>query len=840
MDKLNLKRFAVGNIFLASVSKILLSLIILVIFIFVSGEPAYADCCCDNGGYRIGEYCYGITCSSPHYTCICACPPGDDGSTIIPPATVGGKVIAEGETGGTSNLAGPNGNSPEPNMPIKAYCVAPTYFSCSSAAWDGNCEIYATCAGDYTAPICSWGTTTYGIPGTSSLSVSLDGTSSPNWISKVSINPNGSYCSGSVCVDRACIEGHYGPYFNFPNAIPYNTQHTFTVNPPAGYVCKSMVLSGATSVTVNNNCTLTATLNSGSHDLTVTIMKPPTGVVYGSIKNITTNINIKDATNTVCSGEAQGGFSVSANGDAGAGLTSCFTSSTPTKPYFTKTLNAGSTYTITANLPVGWRAIDWEVYECSETPTVDYCTATSSRFGTGATITGVPINQDKQTLVNFRVERIPPQCSINSTSSQIVVGETGVFSVTATTSQIVNPISVEIGKSASLSLGSALQSKNCGANTNCNLIYNLITDTVNYPIGTILNMYCRGWNDSLRECRPFDPLYEVWHDVDCNSPLSPYSVNRNTCTGSTSDCMTVTITSPGPWYQTKGGDVHAEGGISSYIPTAITSAYRLFNLDLPDIAPKYPGLISYTGSYDFSSDNGDPDLPGTLRSNSKKWLADSSFLPAFSSSGDSIYDYYLRKLGNPATEALFDCNTKKSFNTGGTVIIRLPSQCLISGNNTWEVSGNTKVIILVDGDLVISTNTNQQATKVNYGSFLAFIVKGTTDGGIYIDLGVGNKSIGYTNIDPVSNAFVQGVFMTDKKIYTGKDLNGMGSGFRFIGSGIFYAKDGFDLQRNLKEDCTIACNANTPAELFLYRPDLVVNSPSVMWPSETDWQEVAP
>jgi len=63
-----------------------------VIFLFVfwllsiSRGSAFADCCCDSGGYRVGDICVGITCGcgacgqsccaeGSHYQCVCACPP---------------------------------------------------------------------------------------------------------------------------------------------------------------------------------------------------------------------------------------------------------------------------------------------------------------------------------------------------------------------------------------------------------------------------------------------------------------------------------------------------------------------------------------------------------------------------------------------------------------------------------------------------------------------------------------------------------------------------------------------------------------------------------------------
>lgn len=844
MDKLNLKSFAVGNIFLASVSKILLSLIILVIFIFVTGKPAYADCCCDNGGYRIGTYCYGITCSSPHFTCICACPPGDDGSTIIPPATVGGKVIAEGETGGTSNLAGPNGNSPEPGIPLKAYCEAPTFFSCSSAAADGNCEIYATCVGDYIAPVCSWGTTTYGIPGTSSLSISMDGTSSPNWISKVSINQNNSYCRGSVCVDHACIEGHYGPNFNFPNAIPNNTQHTFTVTPPAGYVCKSMVLSGATSVTVNNSCSLTATLNSGSHDLTITIIRSPQGTILGRVVNQANNDSLKSS--AVCTtGTVVTGLAV----DFGGGITASVDQCNP-GPYYTKSLNSGINYNVSVVIPAGWEAVRWVcgsvvggVSGGTSCPNSEG-TGTVSASGDGGVVYDVPLKKDEEAHILFYIQPIAPKCTISGSTS-IVVGETGTFTTSETVGGIIPNVQMKRVLSTCLATNACISSATLLASSDCDMVgcpssvsYSWITteaDMTPSDGSQPWYFYCQGYNGAInltsRQCRPFNPYAYPW-DLDCVSGL--LATHKNVCDpNSGSDCIEVNVTEPPPWYQVWGGDVHARGDITSYLPVAMATddpTHNYFNLNAGTLLTGFPGLISFDSTYlyDFASGAGDP---GTAKSSTKKWLAKSNFLFSSSSTEDSVYDYYLKKLGNPPA-GTFDCSGSHNFkNLSDVQIIRPPASaegCSIDAN--WNVTEGSKVIVLVDTALnILDQNTR---ITVDGESFLAFIA----NNGINIDKKLGVKQEGYTE-----TPYVQGVYLTDGQINTGFDSTDM-SGRRFIGAGMFYAGGGFVLARDLKDSPSegTARNWNTPAELFIYRPDLATNSPSVMWSSETDWQEVAP
>ena len=297
--------------------------------------------------------------------------------------------------------------------------------------------------------------------------------------------------------------------------------------------------------------------------------------------------------------------------------------------------------------------------------------------------------------------------------------------------------------------------------------------------------------------------------------------NSNTC----QDDTPVTVTSPGSWFQTWSGDVHAQNQIRSYIPSTILTN-RYFNLNLGSDYSGPPGLISYGTDYDFWIDSLDQ---GTDRSSSKKWLANSSLSLAKTS-----YDDFYKKLGLPTTDN-FSCDSGcPTPPSGQTTIYYSADNVSIDGNNQWDIPANTKVIVLANGDLNISLNQGKRIT-VPVGSFLAFIVKGN----ILIYGKVGDKTTGpFTG----TSAHLQGIYITDGSVdtYYDKPSAGAGSGFRLVAGGLFSAKGGFNLKRDLKDDCTGICNANTPAELFIFRPDLVINAPYELWSSKIDWQEVVP
>jgi hypothetical protein len=280
----------------------------------------------------------------------------------------------------------------------------------------------------------------------------------------------------------------------------------------------------------------------------------------------------------------------------------------------------------------------------------------------------------------------------------------------------------------------------------------------------------------------------------------------------TSDCdetTSITVTPPGPWFQTKGGDVHAQGEFSSQIPGILPEVDRLFSLALDS----YPGVVSYlTGDADFGQ--------GTT-----SWLANSPFI-----TGKSGYTYFYHKLDSPAVDN-FSCEPAcPAPPSGVTTIYYSADNVTIAANNPWAIPANTKVVVLVNGDLTITLNQNKRVT-VPVGSFLAFIVKRN----INLDGNVGVKQAG--NITPI----LQGMYSADGVFNTyASDLQGMGNGFRFVGAGLVYAKGGFNLGRDLKDDCTGICNATTPSELFIFRPDLVINTPKELWYSKISWVEVAP
>ncbi len=273
------------------------------------------------------------------------------------------------------------------------------------------------------------------------------------------------------------------------------------------------------------------------------------------------------------------------------------------------------------------------------------------------------------------------------------------------------------------------------------------------------------------------------------------------------------------WFQTKEGDVHAQGG-------TISSKIFPDNTYFSDVdVGGYPGLVSYV-----SDDLPDFGRQGALPSE-KGWLAKDGLSSRYS------YSYFYRTLGSPETEVLggeklsdyiSDHRDQEIFYFDEKITI----------NEEWgseEFPAGRKAIILINNDLEIN-----KEIKVPVGRFFAFIVKGN----INISGQIGDKSSASLTGE---TAHLQGVYLADGIINTYYDKGlGDGSGFRLVAAGIFVASD-FNLLRDVKNECidpeTLeiqACNETTPSELFIARPDLFINIPEELKESYFFEQEVAP
>jgi hypothetical protein len=281
------------------------------------------------------------------------------------------------------------------------------------------------------------------------------------------------------------------------------------------------------------------------------------------------------------------------------------------------------------------------------------------------------------------------------------------------------------------------------------------------------------WTDDNLACQEAVYSYEVAPipaDSDCSDPR-PCPTGDGSC-----PCVC--------WFQTEGGDVHAQGNISSLIPSSASDPFLSLDGD-----SGFPGVVSYGGD--------SVDVYGGEIS-SENWLSQDVFA--------NLYDfaYFYQKLGSP-DDNLGDTVSISELNDDGA------SQGVYFQQGDLEITGGSlpggnKVNILVDGQVTVT------------GNFTA----GTDDF-------LGIFASGNIRVD-ASVTQIEGLLFTDQ------DFLSLGVGgandSQLVVDGSVIAND-FTLERNLPD------NSN-PAELFRYRPDFIVNSPTAIWRTPHTWEEMAP
>jgi len=287
-------------------------------------------------------------------------------------------------------------------------------------------------------------------------------------------------------------------------------------------------------------------------------------------------------------------------------------------------------------------------------------------------------------------------------------------------------------------------------------------------------------------------------------------------------------TPPGPWFQTKGGDVYAYSTITSLLPENDPPIY--FNM--PGLGG-YPGLVIHgsSGSYDFSllSDNdGKNQVSKDSASSGINWLANDLYTPFT----PYYYDRFFRMIRSTITEITDLFFSSLPADSGVYHVPSSVTEFLIANN--LSVPSDKKYIYFIEGNLIIDENIN---IHVENGGFLAFIVKG----GITVSEDVGYNSPQSIGTDSLRGN-LEGIYIADGVGLTDSqnafqilsDDNENTPDKQFVGKGTFVAKN-FGLDRNLINE-----NLDFPAIAFIFDPNLIVYMPEDMLRVPFKWQEVPP
>lgn len=272
------------------------------------------------------------------------------------------------------------------------------------------------------------------------------------------------------------------------------------------------------------------------------------------------------------------------------------------------------------------------------------------------------------------------------------------------------------------------------------------------------------------------------------------------------------------WWQTKGGLVYAAGAsgnaLQSYVPTTC-------------VAPTCsPGLMTRlpdgtVGSSGFAITGGGA-LDTTLDSATRYTYArednptDQRIQGMTQNGPREDYAFFSRQLGIPSGSPVTFTGTKPTGAPPGGALAYYTNQPVVI-STPWTVGAGESLIILVD-----STVRIEAPITVAPGGFLSIIASGN----ITVANTVGNATL----TDATPN--VEGIFVSSGQFVV--EGGRAGGDLRFVGAGTFVGWNGVGLQRQFanKPD-----NDQTPSEQFIYRPDILSNTPEALKRPIQIWQE---
>jgi len=273
------------------------------------------------------------------------------------------------------------------------------------------------------------------------------------------------------------------------------------------------------------------------------------------------------------------------------------------------------------------------------------------------------------------------------------------------------------------------------------------------------------------------------------------------------------------WYQFVNGSGYAKSGkISVTVPETASDNDQRVLMGLSG------GASTKSSGYLMSALTNGIDIPGYIGFTSRDWTVPDSnyFTPP---AENFAYIKRLFELGTAPTESL-EAGTTVSLTDWPTVLAKV------------DATDPTSLVYYHSGDVLID-----QPLTINDGSKRTLFVKGNVTINADITVPVSNflsivASGNITIAGTVSK--VQGLYVSDKVITIqdgeGSGASGLGDSRQFESQGSLIGWGGVQLQRTLSEEV----NASYPAEKFIYRPDFIINAPSLYKRFGIQWREVAP
>ena len=246
------------------------------------------------------------------------------------------------------------------------------------------------------------------------------------------------------------------------------------------------------------------------------------------------------------------------------------------------------------------------------------------------------------------------------------------------------------------------------------------------------------------------------------------------------------------WWQAEGAVIYTGGTAGTTIGSTIPDS-----LDPLDKYLVIPGTLGSSGVVLHTSAT--VPVLGAGGVNEEGWQARTTY-----KGKRTDYSYFKNEMGLlSTTPSLLNLDTVPSDGAAFHYMNGLANM-----NNTWAVGATESLVIFVNGDLDINADIT-----VAPGGFVAFIVKGSI------------------TVSPDVTT-IQGLFVADQNFNT--TSNGTVDTQLSI-EGSVVAWGDVSLARDL-----VANNSNSPAEKFVYRPDLLISMPDEMKSFVMQWSEVVP
>jgi len=302
-------------------------------------------------------------------------------------------------------------------------------------------------------------------------------------------------------------------------------------------------------------------------------------------------------------------------------------------------------------------------------------------------------------------------------------------------------------------------------------------------------------------------------DATCNA--------FETCSSCESDCGS--CPSDLSWWQARGGSIYAARTSSPAIQSIVPGLTCSEPTCSPYLLALIQGLITAETDGVVITGGGSVQADGYYTP--RNLVAIGARLTRYTEG----YDFFYRRttLGSSPTDQFAGQHgdAQKPVASG----IYFSSQDTII-QQPWTITAGESYIIFVDGTLTFQDPTNVGSLiTVEEGGFIAFIANAD----IIIDQTVGHA-------DPASTTpNLEGIYVADDLLTVAQDGDINTADRRFIGAGTFVGWGGVDLQRDLDANGGgTTYNQTIPAETFIYRPDLLFNTPEEMLSPHSIWQEV--